>query len=144
MARGFTIVEITIAIVLLGLLGSLAAPRVLDRSALAERAAADEVRALLRTSRQVAVAQERDVCVLVSALVVSAVYTGAAGCDATRPVAGAGGQGPLRVAAPTGLAFSGDAMLRFDARGRLLPSATRRVTLGTRTWVVEPATGAVS
>ena len=45
--RGFTLVEITVVIVLIGIVASVAAPRLLERSALDERAAADALRGLL-------------------------------------------------------------------------------------------------
>ena len=143
MRRGFTLVELTMVMVLIGVLATVAAPRLLERNALDEHAAAQSLRGLLRASRAVAVAQERDVCVLVAAATVRAVYAGPLGCDPARPLAGAGGQPELRIAAPTGLAFGGDAVLRFGTRGQLVPAADRRVTLGTRQWIVERRTGGV-
>ncbi len=145
-ARGFTLVELVLVMTLLSLISALAVPRLLSGAGggLQERAAFDEVRALLRTSRQVATTREREVCVLVSANQVSAVYTSAAGCDPAQTVAGAGGQGALRVLAPQGMAFSGSAVLRFSARGALTPLADGRITLGPRQWLIHAATGTVS
>lgn len=143
MRRGFTLVELTMVMVLVGVLATIAAPRLLERNALDEHAAAETLRGLLRSSRAVAIAQEREVCVLVAAATVRAVYAGPLGCDATRPLAGAGGQAEMRIAAPAGLAFGGDAIVRFGARGQLVPAADRRVTLGTRQWLVERRTGVV-
>ena len=144
MRRGFTLVEITIVIALIGIVAAVAAPRLLDRSALDEHAAAEALRGLLRSSRAIAIAQERDICVQVSAADVRAVYVGAAGCDPARPVQGAGGQGPLRLAAPAGLVFGGDTQLRFTPRGQLTPPIDGRVTLGGRMWRVERLTGNVT
>jgi MSHA pilin protein MshC len=145
-ARGFTLVELVLVMTLLGVISALAVPRLLSGAGggLQERAAFDEVRALLRSSRQVATTREREVCVLVSAAQVSAVYTSAAGCDATQAVLGAGGQGALRVQAPQGMAFSGNAVLRFTARGALTPLADGRINLGPRQLLVNAATGTVS
>ncbi len=146
LARGFTLVELVMVMTLLGVISALAVPRLLGGAGggLQEKAAFDEVRALLRTSRQVAATREREVCVLVSAAQVRAVYAGAAGCDPTQAVAGPGGQGPLQVAAPQGMAFGGNAVLRFTPRGALTPLADGRVNLGTRQWLVNAATGTVS
>lgn len=142
--RGFTLVELLIAISLVGILATVAVPRLLERSALDERAAADELRALLRASRSLALAQERDVCVLVAAARVRAVYVGPGGCDPARPVGSAGSSDPLAVAAPAGLAFGGDAQLRFTLRGQLTPFVDGRVTLGNRLWRVDRLTGSVT
>lgn len=144
MRRGFTIVEITIVMVLIGVLSALAAPRLLDRRGIEERAAADELRALLRSARGIARAQEREICVLVAPADVRVLHVSGGACDAARPVLGAGGQGALRIAAPAGLAFTGDPLIRFTARGQLTPSLDRRAGIGTRLWRVERSTGTVS
>jgi prepilin-type N-terminal cleavage/methylation domain-containing protein len=142
--RGFTAIELTIVIVLIGLLSALAAPRLLDRQALAERASADELRALLRSARQIAVAQEREVCVMVIGATVQAVHVSAGACDLATPVAGPGGQGALRLGAPTGMAYTGNPLVRFNARGQLNPAVDRVMGIGTRLWRVDRFTGAVS
>ena len=129
---------------LIATLSALAVPRLLDRGALAERGAADELRALLRSSRQLAIMQERDICVLVAPAGVRSVYVSANACDAARPVPAAAGAGPLAIAAPPGVAFGGDALVRFGTRGQLVPAADRNVTLGTRQIRVERGTGAAS
>lgn len=144
MRRGFTLVELAIVMLLVGILGAVAAPRLLDNSGLAERAAADELRGLLRTSRQIAAVHERDVCVLVTAADARAVYTSGTGCDPALPVQGPAGQGALRVAAPNGMVFGGDASIRFTPRGALSPQVNRRVTLRARQWLVHADTGSVS
>ncbi len=144
MYRGFTLIELMIALVLMGVLSALAMPRLLDRNALAERAAADELRGLIRSARQIAMAQEREVCLLVAPASVRVVYVSGANCDGARPVPGPGGQGPLLIAAPNNTAFIGDPVLRFNARGQLNPAAVRRAGLGGLLWTVEPNTGAVS
>jgi prepilin-type N-terminal cleavage/methylation domain-containing protein len=146
LARGFTLVELVLVMTLLGVISVLAAPRLLSGAGggLQERAAFDEVRALLRSSRQVAITREREVCVLVSAAQVRAVFTSAGGCDPALAVTGAGGQGALRVPAPQGMAFGGTPVLRFTPRGALTPLADGRINLGLRQWLVNAATGTVS
>lgn len=129
---------------LIATLSALAVPRLLDRGALAERGVADELRALLRSARQLAITQERDICVLVAAAGVRAVYVNANVCDPARPVPGPAGGGPLAIAAPPGVAFGGDALVRFGPRGQLVPTVDRIVTLGTRQIRIERSTGAAS
>ncbi len=144
--RGVTLIELVLVMTLLGVISALAAPRWLSGAGggLQEKAAFDELRALLRSSRHAATTREREVCVLVTAARVHAVFTNAAGCDPAQAVAAAGSQDPLQVLAPPGLAFSGTAVLRFSPRGALLPQADGRINLGPRQWLVNGATGTVS
>lgn len=141
-ARGFTVVELVVVISLMGVLSALAMPRLLDRGGLAERGAADELRAVLRSARQLAIVQGREVCLVVGAARASAVYVSGGACDTARPVPAPAGAGALAVDAPAGLAFGGDAQVRFSARGHLVPMVDRRVTLGTRQVRIERSTGA--
>lgn len=136
--------ELMLVMVVASILGALAVARLSDRQALEQRAAAEELRALLRSARATALAQERDVCVVVAPGLVRAVYAGAAGCDLARPLGAPAGNGEMRIAAPTGLAFGGDPVVRFSARGSLVPAADRQILLGTQGWRIERSTGSVS
>lgn len=69
--RGFTLVELIMVIVILGLLAVYAAPRMFDSSALSARGFHDETMALLRYAQKTAIAQRRTVCVTISATGVS-------------------------------------------------------------------------
>jgi MSHA pilin protein MshC len=60
--RGFTLLELTAVIVIVGVLALLAAPRIFDRSGLDSRNFYDGVYAALRYAQQTAVAQNRHVC----------------------------------------------------------------------------------
>lgn len=139
--RGFTVVELVVAMVLMGLLAALAAPRLTDRSALQERGVQDQLRALLRSARQVAVTQEREVCVLLAAAQARAVYGVAGGCPAANPVAGHGGEATLTLQLPPQLALGGAALIRFNARGQPVPAADQVITVGSLTLTVSRETG---
>lgn len=65
--RGFTLIELIMVIVILGVLAVFAAPRVFDNSVFTARGLHDETLALLRYGQKAAIAQRRTVCVTVNA-----------------------------------------------------------------------------
>lgn len=67
-------VELIVVILLLGILGAVAAPRLLDRGGIDARAYGDQVKSVLRLAQKMAVAQRRSIQVQVSANSVSACY----------------------------------------------------------------------
>lgn len=62
-AKGFTLVELIIVIVLLGIISVVALPRFADRSDFQARGFQDETKSLLRYAQKAAIAQRRNVCV---------------------------------------------------------------------------------
>jgi len=143
LCRGFTTVELVVVMVLMGLLAALAAPRLTDRSALQERGVQDQLRGLLRSARQVAVTQEREVCVLLAAAQARVVYGVSGGCPLTSPVAGHGGEATLALQLPPQLALGGATVLRFNARGQPVPAADQVITVGGSSLTVSRETGHV-
>lgn len=139
--RGFTLVELVIVMLLMAVLGALAVPRLTDRSALQERGVQDQLRGLLRSARQIAVTQERDVCVLLGPGSARAVYTVAGACAAAAPLGGLGGEAQLALNLPPGLVLGGAALVRFNARGQLVPAADRAISIGTLSLNVSHETG---
>lgn len=87
--RGFTLVELVVVIVVLGILGAVAAGRLIDRNATDGVTYADDVGALLRHAQKVALAQNRDVWVRLNSSGIALCYSAAC------PVGG-------RVIAPSG------------------------------------------
>lgn len=63
---GFTLIELIMVIVILGVLAVVAAPRIFDNSTFAARGLHDETMALLRFGQKTAIAQRRTVCVTVN------------------------------------------------------------------------------
>ena len=66
--RGFTLVELITIIIILGIIGAVAAPRFFDRNVFASRGFHDQVIATLRHAQKTAIAQRRFVCVEFSAV----------------------------------------------------------------------------
>lgn len=61
--RGFTLVELIMVLIILGVLAAFAAPRLFDRQNFTSRGFHDETLAILRYAQKTAIAQRRAVCV---------------------------------------------------------------------------------
>lgn len=64
--RGFTLVELIMTMVIIGIIAAVAAPRLFDSNVFQSRGFADQVKASLRYAQKVAIAQHRFVCVDIS------------------------------------------------------------------------------
>jgi MSHA pilin protein MshC len=142
--RGFTMIELVVVMVVMGLLAAVAIPRLTDRRALQERGFLDQVRAFIQYSRKVALAQRREVCVLLAPGAVSAVFAPVGGaCNPGTPVASPGSSDPFAIAVPNDVVLSGAALVRFTATGQPAPNQNHVVSVGGNSFTVSRETGIV-
>jgi len=139
--RGYSMLELIVVLLIASVLAGVALPRLADRSALQERGAREQLRGLLHTARQTAVAQGRELCVLIAATQARLVHTAGAACNPALPVLGRDGTGALVVAMPVGVSLSGPLALRFSARGQLLAGTDVTLGVGSLSVVVRRDTG---
>ncbi|MFB0936560.1 MAG: prepilin-type N-terminal cleavage/methylation domain-containing protein [Propionivibrio sp.] len=106
-SAGFTLVELVVVIVVVGILAITAMPRFANKADFDARGFFDGTLSILRYAQKSAVAQRRMVCVVFGAdssvtLTIAANFGGA--CDT--PLAGPNGAAPYALAAPSGVGFA--------------------------------------
>lgn len=87
--HGFTLVELVVVIVVTGILAAVVSTRFMDRNVMDSRAFADQGGALIRYAQKMAIAQNRDVWVLIANGGIKLCYTAA--CAAADRVPAPGG-----------------------------------------------------
>jgi MSHA pilin protein MshC len=127
-SRGFTLVELVMVIVILGVLAVFAAPRIMNTGDLAARGFHDQNLSLLRYAQKTAIAQRRMVCVSFNAISTphSATLTfldpasgnavAANGCNSN--LTGANGDTPATTRATNGVTYSAAPSFNFDGLGQ--------------------------
>lgn len=150
-SRGFTLVELIMVLVLLGVLAVYAVPRVLNTGDFFARGFHDQSLAYLRYAQKTAIAQRRTVCVVFTGNSITLSIANAAAINnCANPLRGP--TGDVALAARAGIAYVGGAPTSFnfdalgqpvDVGGALAPTRSLQVGNTDRTITIETATGFV-
>ena len=141
-SRGFTLIELTVVIVLVAILAVVAMARLTGVDSFQVQGFADSARSTVRFAQKLAVAQRIVVVVVVNASSISVCYTNAAcATPVTDPTTGQA----MVVQAPGGATIAGPASISFDGLGRATPGGTVIVSGAgvTSNFVIESETGYV-
>jgi MSHA pilin protein MshC len=148
-ASGYTVVELVLVIVILGILGALAGPRFFDNAAFDERAYVDELASSLRYAQKVAVASgcrvRADISVGSYSLTQQIPQAGHCDpADASFPVQVRLSTGDImNGSAPAGVVTTPALTLIYDALGRTNFAANQTLTIGARTLLIQADSGLV-
>lgn len=138
---GFTLVELVMTIVIVGIIGAVVAPRFIDNNVFQSRGFADQVQASLRYAQKSAIAQRRFVCAgfAINSITLTIGATPVCGTPLISPAGG-----PYVISAPAGITFS---VLPFDfsfnALGRPSVGQTLGVNGSANQIIIEAETGYV-
>jgi MSHA pilin protein MshC len=141
--RGFTLVELVMAIVIVGILAVFVAPRLFSASIFQARGFADQVQATLRYAQKEAIAQRRFACVSFTSTTVT-LWTGTT-IPCGTPFPAISGSGNYVVTSPSSSITISPvpASLAFNGLGQPQPNAQTTVVAGGTTITVEAETGYV-
>jgi MSHA pilin protein MshC len=146
---GFTLVELTLVIVIAGILATLAGSRFFTQSVYSQRGYAEELGAALRLAQKVAVASDCPSQVTVAAASYAVAQQAASGnscnpSDATwsTAVVGIDGQA-VSGTAPSGVTVSPTGIFVFSGSGALTTRPGTTLTVGADAITIDPITGYV-
>lgn len=140
--RGYTLVELIMVMVIVGIMATVVAPRFFDNNVFQSRGFADQVQASLRYAQKEAIAQHRLVCVALAATSVTlTIASTSADVTCTPPLPFPAGGNFIN--APSGVTLSPAVTITFDALGRTPVQPPITVSGATNNIVVEAETGYV-
>lgn len=147
-SSGFTIVELVVVIVLLGILATFAVPRFFSKQPFSARGYADELASAIRYAQKVAVASGCEVSISIDASGYSAAQRALSGSACS--VSGAwsvpvrrSDDSILSGTAPNDANVSAPASVTFASNGELRGSAPAPITVGPHSITVDAMTGFV-
>lgn len=140
---GFTLVELVIVMIIIGILAVSVLPRFADQSVFEGRGFHDETLALLRYAQKSAIAQRRTVCIAFTATTAILTIASAAGSsNCNTNLIGPSGVSPYTVTAKTGINYAAvPTNFNFNALGS--PSTTQSLQVSgiAQTVTIETETG---
>lgn len=129
---GFTLMELITIMVIVGILAVAALPRFLDSNAFQERGAADQIRAAFRYAQKAAIAQHRNISVIISSATT-------ANCDTLL----VGGNFSCVILNSVVVVPALPQTVTFNALGQPVPNAAVAITVGTANITIDQETGYV-
>jgi len=144
-AGGFTLVELIVTLIIVGILAAFIMPRFFERGGFEARGFFDQTQAVIRYAQKTAIAQRRAIFVSVAANNVRACFAAAcADADLIPDPSGQNAAG-LSVDAPSGVTITaGMGNFSFNAQGKPTPDNQLTITLNdSRNIIIERETGYV-
>jgi len=146
--RGFTLIELIMVMVVVGILAVVVVPRFFDADVFRSRGFADQVQATLRYAQKEAIAQHRNVCVAMTASDITLTIANAIPSLATSPCntnLALPGQATNKISTPSAAITLSPATASFvfDALGKPSVANTIVISGATNNIVVEAETGYV-
>lgn len=127
-SRGFTLPELIVVMIVLGILAAYAAPRFSGRHGFEGRGFSDQLQVLLQDARRTAIAQRRLVCVTTVGNSVSVTKAAFFGGACNTALAHPNAAGAYILAIPDGVVLA-PMQLNFDPLGRLSPTTSVTVNV---------------
>jgi MSHA pilin protein MshC len=100
--RGFTLVELVVVLIIVGILGAIGAARYFDRRGFDSAAFAEQTRAALRFGQKLAIAQHRAVYAQMNGSTIALCFASTVPCPAASRVPAPGSNGGAAACAPSG------------------------------------------